>query len=392
MTKYLRKLTYIDLLFVGIGSVVGAGIFAVIGKTSKYSGQYTWLSTAIAGLIIYYISRSYIKINEIYNSNESEYLVVNEAFGEKLSNLVILSAIIGGIIICYIVAKAFGGYASSLFPISVQTAVMSCIVICAIINIMGIRGFAIANNITTAMGIIGLFLIIFMGIVKMFYTNESGNDSSNEIIRSEINNSIDNSFSLSGVAFSTYIMLFSYFGFETLIKFNEESINSKTDIRRAINLTVISTTVLYTIISYISLHYVPSDVLSKSNYPLVEVASKLTTDSTIIGYIKLAAVLLTFSTYLVILGATSRLMDKFIGNFKKDEKTEVTPSNIPATYIFFTTMLVVLMHMYNMSMITATTVGNFCVLLLFATVSISTEIVSTRKRNVDIKNIKTLKN
>jgi hypothetical protein len=147
------------------------------------------------------------------------------------------------------------------------------------------------------------------------------------------------------------------------------------------------------------LHYVPSDILSKSDYPLVEVASKLTTDSTIIGYIKLAAVLLTFSTYLVILGATSRLMDKFIGNFKKDDKTEkhidvaeVTPSNIPATYIFFTTILVVLMYMYNMSMITAATIGNFCVLLLFAIVSISTEIVSTRKRNVDIKNIKTLKN
>jgi APA family basic amino acid/polyamine antiporter len=402
MTEYLRKLTLTDLSFIGIGSVVGAGIFALVGKASAYSGKYTWISAIISGIIIYYVSRSYIKINEIYNSNDSEYLVMRDAFGEKFSNIAIFSAIIGGILTCYIVGEAFGGYASSLFSVTTQTAIISCIMICALINIMRIEQFAIINNITAIMGIIGLFLIILMGLGKMLFSIDK---KENFLVKSKLDTIVDTNdhWSLSGIAFSSYIMLFSYFGFEALIKFNEESINPKVDIAKAINLTIVSATILYALVSYISLKFVSPVELYKSDYPLAEVASRLTSNNNIISYIKLAAILLTFNTYLVSLGATARLIDKFMGNRKQlwDEKLpnertdtrEFAPSNIPTMYIVFTTILIILLYMYNMNMITAVTIGNFCVLLLFATVSAATKMISNNKiGKKDIRKIKTLKN
>ena len=62
MTDYQRVLTQTDLFFAGTGHIIGAGIIVLLAETSKYSGKYTYISTLIAGLLIFYIAQSYIKI------------------------------------------------------------------------------------------------------------------------------------------------------------------------------------------------------------------------------------------------------------------------------------------------------------------------------------------
>lgn len=368
MTNYIRRLTYYDLLFAGIGTVIGAGIFTLIGKACKYSGEYTWIATLIAGLFIYFITQSYIKINKKYDSNDAEYLVIKDVFGENISKIIILGAIIGGILTAYIVSEAFGEYLKSLFGVNENISTILCIVICTIINIIGIKELAYVNNVTTIMGIVGLIIITIMGIVNL----PKIKSLHNEIIPKT--QTLNNYNVIGGVLISAYIMLFSYFGFETLIKLNKESIDPQNDLPKAMNHTVISTTLLYTIIAYISVVYVGPTLLSRSGAPLATTIQKITPHNSIINYVKLCGVLLTFNTCLLTIAGTSRIIDDMMKP-KNNDIIVKSKSTTPVKYIIFIAFVIMILKICNVDIITATFICNSGILTLLGGVFIASKMM-----------------
>ncbi len=378
--NYIRKLTYYDLLFAGVGNIIGAGIFILIGKASKYSGKYTWLATLISGLFIYFIAKSYVKINNKYDSNDAEYMILKDVFGDNISKIMTFAAIVGGILTAYIVSDAFGGYLSSLFPIGTTFSAILCIVICAIINFIGIKELAIVNNLTTIAGILGLVMLTVFGIFKMF---DQKNNNVNYVVDNLDIKKHDN-FSIYGILTSAYIILFSYFGFELLIKLNKESISPKEDIPSAMNMAIILTIILYTTIAFISLHFVNSSQLSISNAPMADVSTAITSNSYMTNYIKISAILLTFNTYLLTVAGTSRLMNDFFDKNKQtvsitNQLTTLAPPpptptpTTPIKYISIITLITLLFVYCETGLIKATFVCNFCVLIFLISVFIATK-------------------
>ncbi len=124
-----KTLTYPDLLLAGIGHVVGAGIFTLIGK----AGAYTWLATLIAGLVVYGVSRSYININNKYEANNAEYQIIKDATAKigisYVPTVTIWASIVGAVLTCYVVSQAFGGYfASSIGAPDANLLLTACMV------------------------------------------------------------------------------------------------------------------------------------------------------------------------------------------------------------------------------------------------------------------------
>ena len=158
----IRNLSYYDLTFSGIGSVVGAGIFVLIGKLGKYSGKYAWLSMLLAGIIIFILSRTYIKLNKKYDSANPEMDMMDNIFGHNYAFVVMLAVIISGILSCYITSNAFGEYFHRLSGINPTIGTIVCVVACIIINIFGIKHTVHANTIAVLFGIIGFTMIIVM--------------------------------------------------------------------------------------------------------------------------------------------------------------------------------------------------------------------------------------
>lgn len=364
MTEYIKKLKYTDLTFIGLGSVIGAGIFALIGKSSKYSGNYTWVSMIIAGAIIYYISRSYVKISKTYKENDAEAQIVRKAFGKKMSNALAIGTIISGVLTIYIVSDAFGGYMTSLSSFSHQICTIFCILLCALINFIGISEIATLNTFTTIIGIFGLLTIIALGIFK---------SSSNE----NINDDMTSNVSIIGVLFSAYILLLSYFGFESLIKFTEESIDPNVDICRAINTTIITAIIIYSMIAFISVRTVPVSILSKSDYPLVEVTTRLTDNRFVLNLIKYSALFLTFNTSLLLMGSTSRFIESFLENDFKIKGPVIMKSSVPVFYIMCISIIAIMLEAYKTNIISAASLSNFCKMGLFLTVVAGTKHADT---------------
>jgi amino acid transporter len=103
--------------FLGIGAMVGAGIFALLGEAGAVAGSAVWLSFLLAGIVAGLLGYTVVKLGVRFPSSGGLIAYLQEGFGNGrllgvASWLGYFSAIV---IVCSMVAVAFGSYATSLF-------------------------------------------------------------------------------------------------------------------------------------------------------------------------------------------------------------------------------------------------------------------------------------
>ena len=157
-------------VFLGIGSMVGAGIFVLLGEAGAIAGNLVWISFLLGGIIALLSGYSLAKLAAAYPSRGGivEYLV--QGYGEgifsgSISVLFYLSAMVA----IAMVAKTFGTYASmmmgsySLIWANVYSVLI--LLFFAIINLLGSSSIARSENIIV---LIKLSIIIIFTITVFF--------------------------------------------------------------------------------------------------------------------------------------------------------------------------------------------------------------------------------
>ena len=103
--------------FLGIGAMVGAGIFALLGEAGAVAGSAVWLSFLLAGIVALLLGYNVVKLGVRYPSSGGLIAYLLEGFGN--GRLVGIASWLGYfaaiVIVCSMVAVAFGSYATSLF-------------------------------------------------------------------------------------------------------------------------------------------------------------------------------------------------------------------------------------------------------------------------------------
>jgi amino acid transporter len=103
--------------FLGIGAMVGAGIFALLGEAGAVAGAAVWLSFLLAGIVAGLLGYTVVKLGVRFPSSGGLIAYLVEGFGN--GRLVGIASWLGYfaaiVIVCSMVAVAFGSYASSLF-------------------------------------------------------------------------------------------------------------------------------------------------------------------------------------------------------------------------------------------------------------------------------------
>ncbi len=103
--------------FLGIGAMVGAGIFALLGEAGAVAGSAVWLSFLLAGIVAALLGYNVVKLGVRYPSSGGLIAYLLQGFGN--GRLVGISSWLGYfaaiVIVCSMVAVAFGSYATSLF-------------------------------------------------------------------------------------------------------------------------------------------------------------------------------------------------------------------------------------------------------------------------------------
>src|SRR3974390_3595061 len=108
-----RKLGVREAAFIGIGSMVGAGIFSLLGAAGGGAGAAVWLSFLIAGAIALLQGYSFAKFGARYPSAGGLLEYVIRGFGDgHVAGIMAWLVLFTNAIVTGMVAVSFGSYAS----------------------------------------------------------------------------------------------------------------------------------------------------------------------------------------------------------------------------------------------------------------------------------------
>ena len=110
-------ISVVGAAFLGIGAMIGAGIFALLGEAAVVAGSAVWLSFLLAGAVTTLLAYNVVRLGIRYPSSGGliEYLMRGFGNGRLLGIASWLGYAAAFVIVCSMVAVSFGSYATSLF-------------------------------------------------------------------------------------------------------------------------------------------------------------------------------------------------------------------------------------------------------------------------------------
>lgn len=160
-----------QVVSLGIGSIVGAGIFALLGQVLREAGNFTYLSFAVSGIIAMFCGYAYVKLAAAYPQAGGITDYFHHAFPSKFaSGTLSLVYVFTTLISAGALAKSFGFYMVSLLPHTPFLTVNACAAVMlvglGILNMLKARdvGSAEAWLVAFKLGILGL--LIAAGVYK----------------------------------------------------------------------------------------------------------------------------------------------------------------------------------------------------------------------------------
>ena len=88
MAELKRTLGLGQCIFFGVGSILGAGIYTIVGKVAGWSGNMLWLSFILASVTALFTVFSYAELSAAYPRSGGEYEYAKKAFGKNMGILV----------------------------------------------------------------------------------------------------------------------------------------------------------------------------------------------------------------------------------------------------------------------------------------------------------------
>lgn len=262
-----RNLGLTLVTFYGLGNILGAGIYVLVGKVAGEAGYFSPLSFFIASVVAAISAFSYAELSARYPVSAGEAVYLYEGFGiQKLAVLVGLMITLSGIVSTAVIAHGFAGYMQVFFDLPKWVMISLMLLSLGVLAIWGIKQSVQVAAFLTFTEIAGLLIIIFVGvehlpqlahIAEQFYQQESGPSGI--------------SFSWIGVFSGAFLAFYAYIGFEDMVNVAEEVKDPQRTMPRAIILCVIISTLLYSIVSLISVSVLTPAELSGSDAPLADV-------------------------------------------------------------------------------------------------------------------------
>lgn len=238
-TNLARSLSLSMLIFYGIGDILGAGIYALVGKVAGAAGDGAWISFILAGILALVTGLSYAELGARIPHSAGASAYCAHAFRRPfISFLIGALVLLSGITSTATAALAFQGYL--LVFANVPTIIAALLLIAAIntLNFTGIRQSALTNNLFTVIELIGL---LFFTVVCLRYAFSTY--TSTEILET-LTPSVDTAAVVAGVTIAFY----AFVGFEDMVNLAEEAKDPVRDLPRAILTAITVTSLLYLLV------------------------------------------------------------------------------------------------------------------------------------------------
>ncbi len=258
-TRLNRALSLPMITIYGLGTMVGGGFYALLGKVAGHAGMLAPMSFLVAAAIAFVTALSFgeLAARFPYSAGESRY--VFEAFRRRsVSMLVGWMVIATGVVSAATLANAFSLFLRDLIVLPSNLGVVFLIVVLSAIAIWGIGQSVV---------IAGIIAVIEVGGLVYLLVSMRRQWSELPLRWKELVPTLEIE-PWSGVFVGAFLAFYAYIGFEDMVNEGEEVIDPSRNLPRAILIALIVTAALYLLVATPAVLMVPPQELAEARTPL----------------------------------------------------------------------------------------------------------------------------
>ncbi len=292
-----RVLSLPILVLYGLGTTIGAGIYALIGEVAATAGAYAPVSFLVAALLAGLSGLSFAELGARFPTSAGEARYVREGLDSaSLALIVGMMVIASGVVSAAAVLNGFTGYFMELTGAPRSVSVIGVVLTLGALAAWGIGQSVNVAAFLTLVEAGGLILVIWAGQGGLFDPPPSFGD-------------LVPPFELaawSGIFVGSFLAFFAFVGFEDMVNVAEEVKDVTRVMPRAIVITLSVTLVLYVVVALVAVRSVPVAELAASKAPLALVFERSTGWSPV--PISLVAVMATVNGALIQIVMATRVL------------------------------------------------------------------------------------
>lgn len=260
-----------QILFYGLGSMLGAGIYALIGKAAETLGNAVWLAFLMALLAALLTGLSYACVGSRYaKAGGAAYVTQRSLRKPWISYVVGIAVMMSGLTSMATGSQAIAeNIAKALnmdLPIKLVAIALVFLVGCIIYR--GLRESMWANVVCTVVEASGLLFIIAIGV--KYWGSVDYFETANDTVAGGSGSGITLAIVMQGAVLTFY----SFIGFEDILNVSEEVKNPRRNIPFGLIGAMIAATLIYMAVAITAVSVVPWRELALSKTPLMEVAHR----------------------------------------------------------------------------------------------------------------------
>ncbi len=275
-----RTMGLFALVIYGVGDMLGAGVYGLIGEVARSMGNAVWLAYAIAMVAAVFTALSYASLGSRYPRAGGSAYYAHHAFAQPfLSYLIGFAVIISGLTSIAAQSHAFGRYFYGLLnpelPVGGQApigfiylAAVPFLLAMTAVNFWGIRQSTWLNVVCTTVELSGLAIVLFVGVRYWGSVNYLEGPAVWDATKTSYTL---HPLTLGGVMGGAVLGFYAFIGFEDMSNVAEEVKNPERTFPLGVVMAVAITSVIYMCVGITAVSVVKHWDLNKSQQPLVDV-------------------------------------------------------------------------------------------------------------------------
>ena len=346
--EFNRTLTLKSSIYLGLSSMIGAGLFNNIAPTAKISSYGAILGLFLASTLAIANASSSAQLSSLFPKTGGTYLYANEVLGRPYAIIAGAVFIIGKTVSCVAIAITVGNYLSPVYGKEIGA------VLCVLVFLLSFSGIHKTAEIAK------WFVWIIFGLLLFYAVSILSTPNINLSIQ------VFKGVSVYSVLLSASIWFFAFTGYSRLATFGEEIKNPKEIIPTAIFTGLGVTILLYFGITWLTLSIISPEFIMNSNTPLL-VAMDVSRFSEFSFLIVFASSIAMISVFLALMPGISRVYvalsrDKILPNvFSKIHK------KFNSAYFSEGFVLVsVIIGIYSLDVVGSIKLSSFFILIYYA--------------------------
>jgi amino acid transporter len=254
-----RSLSLTLVIFYGLGNIIGAGIYVLLGKVVLHAGIFAPLSFLLASLLACLTAFTYAELVARFPISAGEVVYVQKGLGFRpLSRVVGLLIIMAGIVSAATILRGFTGYLQVLVSVPDVLVIPLLVLLLGGLSVWGIVESVGVAALFTGIEIAGLLIIIWVAAPGLLQLQPAVADFV-PLLKPDV---------WYGVFAGGFLAFYAFIGFEDMVNVAEEVRRPEVNLPRAILAALALSTLLYFLIALVAVASVPVATLAGKDAPL----------------------------------------------------------------------------------------------------------------------------